>query len=95
MILALFASKNEIWHGKTDIITTYNLHLPNIDAISDALITMSLSILILRSKCDEGARDSIDIWYVGIICLIEKNISSFPRDPGDFFGFLFVRLNGR
>ena len=72
VILTLFASKNEIWHGKTDIITTYNPHLPNIDAISGALVKMSSSILIPRSQCDEDARDSIDIWYVAIFCVIEK-----------------------
>ena len=44
-----------------------NPHIPNIDAISGALSTLSLSILILNSQCEEGARDGIDIWYVGII----------------------------
>ena len=88
--MSLFASKNEIWHGKTDIITTYNPHLPNIDAISGALIKMSLSILILRSQCVEGARDSIDIWYVGIICLIEKIFLLSRGIPVIFLGsYLF------
>ena len=42
-------------------------HIPNIDAISGALITLSLNILILNSQCEEGARDGIVIWYMGII----------------------------
>ena len=41
-------------------------HIPNIDAISGALITLSLTILILTSQFEEGARDIIDIWYMGI-----------------------------
>ena len=44
----------------------YNPHIPNIDVISDALITLSLSTLILNSLCMDGARDVIDIWYMGI-----------------------------
>ena len=48
-------------------IIIYNSHIPNIDAISGALITLSLSILILNSQCEEGARDGIDIWHMGII----------------------------
>ena len=44
----------------------YLLYRINIDAISGALITLSLSILILNSHCEEGARDGNDIWYLGI-----------------------------
>ena len=47
-------------------ILILNSHMPYIDAISGALITLSLSILILNSQCEEGARDGIDIWYMGI-----------------------------
>ena len=46
----------------------YNPHIPNIDAISGALITLSLSIL--NSQCEEGAIDGIDIWYMTIITYI-------------------------
>ena len=46
----------------------YNTHLPNIDAISGALTTLSFSILILNSQYEEGARDGIDSWYMGITC---------------------------
>ena len=42
----------------------YNPHIPNIETISGALITLSLSILILNSQCIEGAGDGIDIWGV-------------------------------
>ena len=42
-------------------------HIPNINAISDALIILNLSILIPNSQCEVGARDGIDIWYMGII----------------------------
>ena len=49
------------------ITVDYNPHKQNIDAISGALITLSLSVPILNSQCEEGARDGIDIWYVGII----------------------------
>ena len=45
-------------------------------SISGALITLSLSILILHSQCEEGARDGIDIWYMEITC------SSFHFDTG-------------
>ena len=48
-------------------INSNNPHIPNIDAIFGALITLSLRILILNSQCEEGARDGIDIWYIGII----------------------------
>ena len=47
----------------------YKPHIPNIDAIPGALITLSLSILILNSQCEEGARDGIDIWYMWIITI--------------------------
>ena len=43
-----------------------NPHIPNIDAISGALITLSLSILKLNSQCEEDARNGMDIWYMGI-----------------------------
>ena len=43
-----------------------NPNIPNIDAISGALITLSLTILILNSQCEEGARDGLDIWLKGI-----------------------------
>ena len=62
-------------------LLSYNPHIPNIDAISGALIILSLSILILNSKCAEGARDGIDIWCMGII-------AAFPIS-----GF-FSKLNG-
>ena len=42
-------------------------HVPNIDTISGAIITLSLSIFILNPLCEEGARDGIDIWYMGIL----------------------------
>ena len=41
-------------------------HIPNIDAISGALITLSLSILILNFQCEDGARNGSDIYYMGI-----------------------------
>ena len=47
----------------------------------------SLSILILNSQCKEGARDGIDIWYMGIMT-IGIHIPSYifqifktPHDP--------------
>ena len=51
------------------LFESYNSHIPNIDAISGALNTLSLSmsILIQNSQCEGGARDGIDIWYMGII----------------------------
>ena len=45
-----------------------NPRKPNIDAISGALITLSLSIL--NSQCEEGVRDGIDIWYMGFIIVL-------------------------
>ena len=51
------------------ITVDYNPYIQNIDATSGALVTLSLSVPILISQCEEGARDGIDIWYVGIIIL--------------------------
>ena len=45
----------------------YNPHKPHIRVISGALITLSLSILIRNSQCEEGARDGIDIRYMAHI----------------------------
>ena len=42
---------------------TYNPYIPNIGAISGALITLGLSIPILNFQCEDCARDRIDIWY--------------------------------
>ena len=56
-----------------------NPHEPNLVAISGALITLSLSILILNSQCEEGARDGIDIWYMGIIIVIFLGRLKQPR----------------
>ena len=44
-----------------------NPHIPNIDDISGAPITLNLTILILNFQCEEGARDGIDIWFMRII----------------------------
>ena len=51
---------------------TYNPHIPNIDAISGALISLSLSILKLNFQCKEGARDGIVICYMWIIVYIRE-----------------------
>ena len=51
---------------------THNPNIPNIDAISGDLITLSLIILILNSQCEEGARDGIGIWYKGITYITGK-----------------------
>ena len=45
---------NELQKGK-ELIRNYNPHIPILDAISGALITLSLSILKPNSEC-EGAR---------------------------------------
>ena len=55
-----------------EVSDDYNAHIPNIDAISGALITQSLNKLILNSQCEEGARDGIDIWYMGITWSIQS-----------------------
>ena len=55
-LLSILNSVNKI------ITIKYNPHIPNIDAISGAPITLSLSLLILNSQCEEGAREGIDIW---------------------------------
>ena len=44
----------------------YNPHIPNIDAISGALFTLRIQYEYTQTRCDEGARDGIDIWYMGI-----------------------------
>ena len=65
---SLTNSKNNLNSG-AKIGTNHggNNTLPNIGAISGAIITLSLSSLILNSQCEEGARDGIDIWYIEII----------------------------
>ena len=40
--------------------------MPNIDAISGALFTLTIQYEYTQTQCDEGARDGIDIWYMGI-----------------------------
>ena len=45
-------------------------HRPNIDVISGALFTLRIQYeYYTQTQCDEGARDGIDIWYMGIISL--------------------------
>ena len=51
------------------VCSIFDHEYENIDAISGALITLSLSILILNSE--EGAGDGIDICYMEIITLTE------------------------
>ena len=51
-----------------------NLHIPNIDAISGALLTLRNQFEYTQTQCNEGARDGIDIWYMGIIFLILYNL---------------------
>ena len=62
-------SDNDRHWKLTKLFEQYNPHIENIDAISGALISLSLSILILNSQCKEGARDGIDIWYMVITLL--------------------------
>ena len=42
-------------------------HIPNIDAISGALIIFSLTIFMLNSQCEESARYGINILQMGVI----------------------------
>ena len=44
-----------------------NPQIPNIDAISGALFILRIQYEYAQTQCDEGARDDIDIWYMGII----------------------------
>ena len=46
---------------------TYKPHMSNIDAISGALFTLRIQYEYTQSQCDKGARDGIDIQYMGII----------------------------
>ena len=41
-------------------------HTSNIDAISGALFTLRIQHEYTQTQCDEGARDGIVIWYMGI-----------------------------
>ena len=45
---------------------SYNPHIPNIDAISGAPYTLRIQYECTQTQCDEGARDDINIWYMGI-----------------------------
>ena len=45
----------------------YNPHITNIDAISGALFTLRIQYEYTQTQCDEGARDGIGTWYMGII----------------------------
>ena len=61
----------------------YNPHV-----ISGALFT--LRIQYTQTQCDEGARDGIDIWYMGII--IDKYIKPDQKKAYSFLNksFLFI-----
>ena len=52
----------------------YNPHIPNIDAISGALFTLKIQYEYTQTRCDKGARDGIDIWYIGIRRISKKKI---------------------
>ena len=43
-----------------------NPHIANIDAISGTLFALRFQYEYAQTECDEGARDVIDIWYMGI-----------------------------
>ena len=51
--------------------------MPNIDAVSGALFTLRIQYDHTQSQCDEGARDGIDIWYMGIIR--NKSVKEEPK----------------
>ena len=53
-------------NGNTQSIKS-NPYLPNIDAISGALFTLRIQFEYTQTQCDEGARDGINIWLMGII----------------------------
>ena len=63
--------------------TYYNPHTPYIDAISGALFTLRIQYEYTQTQCDEGARDGIDIWSMGIICLglvrLRFKVRKFPK----------------
>ena len=59
------------------ITVDYNPHKQNIDAISGALITLSLSILILNSHCMGVAIEGIDIRYIVVIEMSQKDTGSY------------------
>ena len=56
-------------------------HIPNIDAISGALITLSLSIFILNSQCEEGAREVDNKKDVNITFLIGPFLGGACQTP--------------
>ena len=41
-------------------------HIPNIDVISGALFTLGIQYKYTQTQCGEGARDGIDISFMGI-----------------------------
>ena len=51
-------------------VAYYMGHIPNIDAISGDLFTLRIQYEYTQTQCDEGARDGINIWYMGIIDLV-------------------------
>ena len=51
---------------ETDFRKVFNPHIQNIKAISGALFTMRIQYEYAQTQCDEGARDGVDIWYMGI-----------------------------
>ena len=52
----------------------YSPHIPNIASISGALCTLRIQYEYTQTRCDEGARDGIDIWYMGITFNKSRNI---------------------
>ena len=56
-----------VTHGLNIDCLLGNPHIPNIDAISGALFTLRIQYEFTQTQCDDGARDGIDIGYMGII----------------------------
>ena len=46
-------------------------HIPNIHALNSETHTLFLSILILNPQCVGVAIEGMDIWYMGLIILID------------------------
>ena len=69
----------------------YKTHIPNIDAISGALFTLRIQHEYTQTQCHEGARDIINIRYMGITIsiTIRSNITapslSWCKVKGEIF----------
>ena len=72
----LSLSNIEKSYRKDSISRDYNHQIPNIDTVNSDTHTLRIQYGYTQTQYDEGARDGIDIWYMGITCIYVPMIRS-------------------